>query len=205
MDATLVPSQYKGAKTGTSEHTESATRHDAILLFEKAKKRLLDINKWHELCGPASATFQLIDSSGKPINGLPETGNLIRISLPAPPNNQGNGYDWVRIEEMIQKKDFLKDEDVFGFRVRPVPAPDSNNSEAAHFFKQAATSTFLVIRVTTTVSAIEKGRNEIPNTRTGSLIATIRNFAVSIGAWLGFSKTQWGKLMKGILKGPPQD
>ena len=80
---------------------------------------------------------------------------------------------------------------------------DSNN-DPAHFHKTTATSTFLIMRVSTKVTALERGRNEVPNSRVAAIFDRIRNVAISIGAVLGLSKFQWGKLMKGILKGPPQ-
>lgn len=205
MDATLVPSQYKGAKTGASEYAETTTRHDAILLFEVAKKRLLEINNWHKLCGPASAHFQLTDEKGQEVSSLPQTGNYIRIKLPAPPNTEGKGYDWVRIEEFENRKDLLKDQDIFGFRVRPAHNPIDPGTKPDHFYKSTATSTFLITRVSTKVTALEKGRNEVPNNNTAGFLNGLRNIVISIGAWIGFSKSQWGRLMKGIIKGPPEN
>jgi len=205
MAAALIPAHYKGVKTGASTYAESPTRHDAILLFEEAKKRLLNINKWHELCGEGSAVFQLTDSNGNEINRRPETGDLIRIKLPAPSNDSGDGYDWVRIEEFENTKDLLKDQDIFGFRVRPVQNPLDNSADTAHFYKSTATSTFVIVRTSSTVTALERGRNEVANNGTLSLFGKIRNLIISAGAWLGISKLQWGKLVKGIIKGPPQD
>lgn len=206
MDLTLVPAQQRGLKTGASSEEETATRHDAILLFEKAKRRLLDVNRWQELAGPGSAEFRLCDAHGNEINNkAPATGDLIRIKLPAPPNTEGSGYDWVRIEEFENQKDLLKDQDIFGFRVRPVKNPLDPDTGTAHFYKSSATSTFLVIRSSSRVTAMEKGRNEIPNSIPAALYSRVRNLFVAIGAWIGLSKTQWGKLVRGIIKGPPQD
>jgi hypothetical protein len=205
MYAALVPSQFKGFKTGASTHAETTTRHDAILLFEQARRRLLDVNSWQGLCGPATAEFRLTDNMGRLINTAPETGNLIRIKLPAPSNSEGDGYDWVRIEEFESRKDLLKDLDIFGFRVRPVHSPGTAGNDPSHFYKSTATSTFLIIRETTKVSAVEKGRNEVPNHGTRRLISAARNLVIAVGAWMGFSKSQWGRLMKGIIKGPPHD
>jgi hypothetical protein len=206
MVVSIVPTQHEGLRTGASVNEESATRHDAILLFEKAKKRLLDINRWHSLCGEGSAEFSLTNEQGELVADRdPRVGDLIRIKLPAPPDPAGDGYDWVRIEEFENKKDLLRDEDIFGFRVRPVKSPFRREAEAAHFYTTSATSTFLVVRTTSTVTAMEKGRNEVPNSLVKALASRIRNVAIAIGAWLGFSKSQWTKLVKGIIKGPPQD
>ena len=206
MDITLIPAQVKGMRTGATAHHETVTRHDAILLFEKAKARLMDVNRWQQLAGPASAEFRLCDAQGNELSATRATvGDLIRIKLPAPPNTEGDGYDWVRVEEFESYKDLLKDQEIFGFRVRPVQSPFSADRAAAHFYTSAATSTFLVVRESTTVSAMEKGRNEVPNNWPAALLSRVRNLAVSVGAWLGLSHTQWGRLVKGFIKGPPQE
>ncbi len=205
MDITLIPTQYKGAKTGASTFEETATRHDAILLFEKAKDRLLDVNRWQKLCGDEGAEFALTDEDGTEVNKHAAVGDLIRIKLPAPPNPEGDGYDWVRVEEFENKKDMLKDMEVFGFRVRPVQSPFERDPEAAHFYTSSATSTFLVMRISSIVTALERGRNEVPNDKPFALISKLRNWLVAVAAWLGLSKSQWTKLVKGFIKGPPQD
>jgi hypothetical protein len=206
MDVTIIPPQQRGLRTGASTHEEAPTRHDAILLFEEARRRLLDVNHWDKLCGPGSALFQLTDPDGKELQNVkPEVGHLIRISLPAPPNHDGGGYDWVRIEEIDNRKDMLKDQEVFGFRVRPVKSPVNGNGHTAHFYTSGATSTFLVIRVSTVVKAMEKGRNELVNAGGPALLSKIRNLIVACGAWLGIARSQWGKLVKGIIKGPPHE
>lgn len=208
MEITLIPAHHRGVKTGASSQAETATRHDAILLFEKARRRLLDVNRWHELAGPGSAAFRLCDSNGNELhNKQPEVGNLIRISLPAPPNQEGKGYDWVRIEAFENHKDLLKDQDIFGFRVRPVQSPlsDNANGETAHFYTSSATSTFIVMRASSKVTAMEKGRNEVANSWPKEVLSKLRNVVVAVGAWLGLSHSQWSKLVKGIIKGPPQE
>ncbi len=207
MTITILPAQTKGTTTGASTHTESPTRHAAILLFEEAKKRLLDVNKWDKLCGPASAVFTLVDRSGHEVKGrTPEVGDFIRISLPATANSEGDGYDWVRIEAFENSKDLLKDEEIFGFRVRPSKKPeDKTGGETAHFYTSEATSTFIVVRVSSIVTAMEKGRNEVVNKGPFGFLSKIRNMIVGMGARLGFSQSQWGKLVKGVIKGPPQE
>jgi hypothetical protein len=203
MEATLTPGHFKGVKTGASVFAEAPTRHDAILLFEAAKKRLLEVNSWHRLCGNGSAEFALTDPQGNVIHAVPQTGHYIRIRLPGPPNEEGGGYDWVRIEEFEQNKDLLKDQDIFGFRVRPASDPATLNGDPSHFYKSAATSTFLITRQSTRVTGVERGRNEVPNGHAAKLVNSIRNIAVAIGAWMGLSKSQWSRLMKGVIKGPP--
>jgi hypothetical protein len=198
----LVPQQKTGQKTGATSKLKAPTRHAALVLFAESKSRLLDINNWQKLCGNKGAEFQLTDENGIHLNTKkPETGNLIKIKLPAPANQNGDGYDWVRIEKFESAKDLIKDEELFGFRVRPVSNPNNRTSGSAHFYTNEASSTFLIYRISSVVYAMELGRNEKPNP-TGSLLNKIRNFAIAIVAMLGLSKPQWKSLTDGILRPP---
>ncbi|MCW3077749.1 MAG: Uncharacterized protein JWO32_2358, partial [Bacteroidetes bacterium] len=117
----IIPKQKKGSHTGATSKVELDSRLAAIVRFDEAKKRIIDINNWYKLCGKKGAEFTLTDENGIPLNVvMPKIGNLIRIKLPAPPNPNGEGYDWVRIEKVEEEKNKLKDEELFGFRVRPV-------------------------------------------------------------------------------------
>ena len=88
----FVPRQRIGGRSGATQRKETATRHDAILLFNDAKRRLLDVNSWNKLCGKLSANFQLTDEKGNELRSdKVMVGNLIRISLPAPRNESGAG------------------------------------------------------------------------------------------------------------------
>jgi len=200
-----VPQQKKGAKTGATARRRCSSRHNAMMLFNQARFRLLDINKWYLLSGKKGAEFQLTDAGGEPIeSSLPAVGNLVRIKLPAPQNKAGDGFDWVRIEKFETRKNQLTDEELYGFRVRPVKNPAHNSGRSAHFYTNDATSTFLVHRKNCTVCVLERGRNEVPNPA-GSLLNKARNLFVALPAMLGFSKPQWQNLVDGILQQSPGD
>jgi hypothetical protein len=194
----LVPTQKKGAETGATARYKCDSTAHAQLMFKKASERLHDINEWFNICGGVGAQFQLTDSGGNELHDVkPEEGNLIRIKLPAPSNQMGEGYDWVRIEKIESLKQ--GDEELFGFRVRPTKNPMAGDDDSAHFYTKNASSSFLVYRTRNMVYAMERGRNEIPN-KTRSLLNTIRNFFVGLFAMAGFSKPQWKRLVKGVLK-----
>jgi hypothetical protein len=198
----MIPKQYIGNQTGATSRLKMDTRHEALLLFQAACKRLLDINNWKKICGNSGAEFALTDKEGEPLYGLnPEIGNLIRIKLPAPPNKEGDGFDWVRIEEFEDSRILLSDSETFGFRVRPVENPKNRTGNSAHFYTSDATSTFLIIRYSHTVFALERGKNEVPND-SDSWITKIRNKVVAIVAMIGFSKPQWQNLVDGLLMPP---
>jgi|GEM_PF-241061 len=208
MTKSLVPKQVKGSRTGASSRLIAPSAKSAVKLYSRAKLRLMDINNWYELCGGKGAEFTLTDEKGNPLfSAEPRVGNLIRIKLPAPKNEAGDGYDWVRIEKFESSSESTdrkfsewKREEIFGFRVRPVSNPANNSTESAHFYTSEATSTFLVIRKGLTVYAIERGRNEKPNPA-GGFLNKIRNVFIALGAKMGFSVPQWKMLTDGILRG----
>lgn len=201
----IIPKQFTGTETGATSKVKLDNRHQALLRFQAARERLLDINNWQKLCGPGSAEFTLTDNDGNVIqNSKPKVGNLIRIKLPAPPNKEGDGYDWVRIEEFEDNRTLISDSEIVGFRVRPVENPKNKTGNSAHFYTDAATSTFLVIRYSHSVFAIERGKNEIPND-SRLWLTNLRNKLVAFFASIGFSKPQWEKLTDGILNPPAAD
>jgi hypothetical protein len=196
----LIPQQYTGSKTGATAKYTATSRHNAIALFNEAKIKLLDINHWYKVCGGTGAEFLLTDQKGNAmLNIPPQVGHLIKIKLPAPSNSKGHGFDWVRIEKIENKKDLVKDEELFGFRVRPVDNPEDRSSISAHFYTKDATSSFIIMRRGLSVYALERGRNELPNA-TGGLKDKIRNFGVAFLGMIGFSKPQWKKLVNGFLQ-----
>ncbi len=201
----IIPEQFTGSQTGATSKLKLNTRHEALLHFQAARERLSDINNWQKLCGSGSAEFTLTDPYGNPLSvSKPKIGNLIRIKLPAPPNQEGDGYDWVRIEAFEDNKTLVSDSEIYGFRVRPVENPKNKTGNSAHFYTNEATSTFLVIRYSHSVFALERGKNEVPN-NSREWLANLRNKLVAVIAMMGFSKPQWKKLVDGVLVPPKKD
>ncbi|MBC9929521.1 hypothetical protein [Chitinophaga qingshengii] len=192
----LVPAQHQGGQSNTSYRHRTGSEEAAIVLYEVARRRLLDINHWHLLSGPLSGRFQLVTPAGALLNRRAQEGDYIRISLPGPRTQTGQGYDWVQIEEILSQERRYT-----GIRVRPLPLPQSADREAAHFFKHYATSSFIVEKNGLEIKASVYGRNEIPNTGVRRLLDKVRNLLTGIGAILGLSKAQWGALVKGIVEG----
>lgn len=123
--------------------------------------------------------------------------DYIRIDIPAPGTQTGEGYDWVIVENI--GTDTVNDEQAFAMRVRPVSSPVNNESSVAHFFEPDATSTFKVVKRNLTISAGVYGRNEIPNTKNTSIVDAIRNTIVATGAAAGGSRIQWQVLVNAWL------
>mgnify|MGYP003576889535 CR=1 FL=1 len=192
-----VPEQEEGAYTDTSEQISFQTREEAVEHFKKVRDRLLNISNWHQLCGMASANFQLTDPSGTAVDRPAQKGDHFRISIPGPGSTAGDGHDWVRIETIDAQT--TPDHEWLAIKVHPASNPTNASHEAAHFFTPEATSTFMVLRKGNTISAEVHGRNEKSNNQETGIVDTIRNTLVAFGAMLGFSKIQWTQLVRGLI------
>ena len=84
--------------------------------------------------------------------------------------------------------------------VRPVASPVNNERDVAHFFDDAATSTFMIERKDLRVTASVHGRNEQPNKDVERPVDKMRNTVVANVATSGVAGRQWTMLTKGILK-----
>lgn len=195
-----LPEKLEGANKDIEAVTEAPGMAEAKALFEAAKQRLLDINNWGRLSGAASAVFALTDTKGQPVPVPPQVGFYIKIDVPGPGSGTGNGFDWVQVEAIEESNDREPDREFILMRVRPASNPETSATDVAHFFSDKATSNFLVMREKKTVTAAVLGRNEIPNTTDiTSLLDTIRNAVVGVGATAGLSALQWKSLVNGLL------
>jgi hypothetical protein len=190
----MIPEHESGTQTNTESSTECSNETEAKEFFEEVKKRLLHVNQWHDLAGVASATFQLTDEKGDPIQRSAKAGDHFRIDIPGPGTVTGEGDDWVRIEKVENLQDLA------AMRVRPATNPKNERKDIAHFFSEEATSSFIVKREGKKVVAGVYGRNEKPNTHTEKVTDKIRNAAVAAGAMSVFSKVQWKSLVSGLVK-----
>ena len=196
----IVPSQYEGGKKDITHKVTAVDNDDARKLFVIARNRLLDVNRWHELVGLLSAKFILTDSNGKEAHRTAEVGDYFKIDLPGPGSSEGDGFDWVFIEAIDDKSDSTGPYEIAAMRVRPCPNPTEKKGEnVAHFFKDSATSSFVVERQEKVVSACVFGRNEVPNTVTNNVVDKVRNALVGSTAIAGLSDIQWNNLAKGLI------
>jgi hypothetical protein len=194
----LVPNHTGGIQKNLKHDLVLDSLDDAEELFVIAKDRLLNVNRWQQTASSVSAEFQLTDKYGQEMSRPAHSNDLIRIKIAAPGSASGDGYDWVLVEA-IEYDDYPDEEyETFAMRVRPTPNPADNSEEIAHFFTDAATSTFVIERRGRHVIAHYFGRNEKANTEADPGDAA-RNVAVSVGAWLMGSDIQWLSLIKGFL------
>lgn len=190
-----VPTQRKGASSDVQHTVRCRNEDEAITVYERGRKNLLDINRWQSIAGKLSADFSLTDAVGVPVQRPPQQGDYIRIHLPS--STQGT-YDWVRIEALDEAKKQPHIQCI-NMRVRPTDPPNAVD-ETTHFFSSEATSTFSVARKGSVVVASVRGRNEVPNTEAVGVLQKVRNALVALAAMVGFNKPQWKGLVKGFLK-----
>ncbi len=194
---TIVPAQREGNAYDTISERLFPTEKLAKSHFQVVRKRLLAINHWHKMAGEEKATFELIDGRGEKVERMPAIGDFMRIDIPGPMNHSGDGFDWVKIEDILEDEELH--EEFISIRIRPSSNPERPTEETAHFFDDVATSTFVVKRENNKISAEVHGRNEKPNLEDVSLIDKIRNTFVAFGGILGASKIQWKSFTDGLL------
>ena len=194
----IIPQNESGLQTNTESSKDFDDVRQAKEFYQIARKRLLQVNEWQALAGPATAAFQLTDEKGKEVKRLPQENDHVKIDIPGPGPATGEGYDWVKIEAIESYEE--EAEEFIAIKVRPAPNPLNNKKDIAHFFNGEATSSFVVKREKNKVTAGVYGRNEKPNTNSEATTDKVRNTAVAAGAMSGFSKIQWKSLVNGFLK-----
>ncbi len=159
---------------------------------------MLDVNNWHNVAGIISAKFHVADYSGEELNRMVEKGDYLKIDIPGPGSKEGDGYDWVFVEELKE----VNDDEIqsIGFRVRPAANPSGKKEHIAHFYDHSATSCFIIIREERKLVSYIIDNNLKPNDDTQSITDKIRHTTVGMSAIGNFSKIQWQHLAEGLLK-----
>ena len=192
----LTPTQHTGKAVDAKSTKDLLTPEDAKLFYINVREKLRSVKQWAEISGMAS--FQLTDSQGREIDDrAPVKGDHIKISTPGPGNAAGGGFDWVRVEEIEFNE--AEDSEEFAFRVRPAHNPVKGDGETAHFYSSDATSSFVVKRTGTVVSAEVHDRNTKTNDESTSPVDILRNAVTGVMGLLAFSKIQWQRLTDGLL------
>ncbi|HEY6977186.1 MAG TPA: hypothetical protein VH396_12910 [Chitinophagaceae bacterium] len=194
----IIPEHYTGKKTEAEASVTLHNTEEAIIFYKTVKERLLDVNKWHEVAGIISARFYAVDNNGNEVDRKVHKGDYMKIDIPGPGSKEGDGYDWVKIEELKEASE--GDIQSVGFRVRPSENPQGDKKNIAHFYDDSATSNFIVTREGTIITASVIDRNLKPNKDTESLTDKLRHSAVGAGAIGIFSKIQWQNLVEGLVK-----
>lgn len=193
-----IPEQREGTEVNVEEKVTFHEEEEARRFYQQVKSRLLDINHWGDISGPLSSDFRLTDAQGQEINRTPQEGDYFKIDVPAPGLSTGEGFDWVRIEKIVDSAEGV--DECISIRVRPTSSPLNNNSDVAHFYTDHATSNFIVKRQKKEVTAGVYGRNETPNIEEAdSLVDKARNAIVGTGGVTIFSEMQWKALVNGLI------
>lgn len=194
-----IPAHEEGTAVNVEDSVVFDSEADAGDFFRGLKQRLLNVNAWHRLAGALSADFKLTDKGGNEVDREPQQGDYFKINIPAPGIQTGEGYDWVRVEEIVEKAEGANE--FTSIRVRPTSSPVNAHTDVAHFYTDEATSNFIVKREGRTVTAGVYGRNEKPNVKAAdNLVDKVRNAVVGTGGVTGFSKLQWTALVDGLLE-----
>ena len=195
----LIPLQTTGNQADNSHTVLCENKVMAKQTYVSACEKLLRINEWRKISNDILQTdFYLCNSNGEEVNRQPIISDYIKIDLAGPGTATGDGFDWVQIE-LIAEKEEENDTEFTLIRVRPAACPIKESTDIAHFFDDAATTTFIISRLKNEVSAEIHGRNESPNTDTSHLIDNIRNTLVAKLAAIKFSDIQWKNLCEGLL------
>jgi hypothetical protein len=194
---TITPKQETGKAINATSSREFESRSEARRFFSIVKRRLQDVNHWDHLAGGLSAEFSLLTPEGKPTEREPNKGDYLRIDIPGPGTNSGDGYDWVVVEEIDSNE--TEDQEIYSFRVRPAENPVAASKDTAHFYSPESTSTFMVMRENNSVSAEIRDRNIKPNTDAEKPLDQLRDTVVGTAGMISFSKIQWQNLTDGLI------
>ncbi|RYG04356.1 MAG: hypothetical protein EOO02_06310 [Chitinophagaceae bacterium] len=191
----LVPESSKGKEVTLTESIREGDTQLAEQKFRRAVEILLRPGKWNDVAG--GARFSISHNPDQ--ESIVKENDFIRINIPGPGPANGEGYDWVMVEKII---DQTNDEQfpAVGLLLKASPDPDTDDKAPAHFFGEGASSTIIIFRESDTITAKYFGRNEAPNVHTDSVITNIRNTVVAAGAMFGLSELQWSSLLKGLIK-----
>jgi len=193
----VVPAQHSGQSSFTHSYIKCRNASHAQACYGVAAERLVNVNRWHEYAGQATASFHLFDETGNAINRPVQKNDYLRINIPGPDNPDADGGDWVQVVQTGEKS--AGEQQLTFITVQSCGNPLTSTTSPTHFFDQPATSTFVIFRKQLTIMAAVYGRNEHPNRQSRNLFTRIRNWFVYLGAQLGLANLQWKALTHGLL------
>ncbi len=201
----LIPEQINGKATYAKDCLILSTIPEANELFVTAFTRMLNVNRWHEYSGLASARFFITDADGNECNRTIQKGDYIKIDIPGPGPRSGDGYDWVHVDALETDINSSATTEFCGMMVRAAENPLADKSETAHFFTSDASSTLIVEKTNCTVTSYYYGRNEELNLDTNTLVDKIRNTIIGSLGLAGVSELQWKRLINSFLQKDKSD
>ena len=196
--STLVPLNIVGKETSLQHSIALSSDAEAINRFAIARDRLFRPDCWHELGGKLTAVFTAVDAKGIEKNTALEINEYIKIDIPGPGPTAGDHFDWVQVCGI--KEGFIAEADEsVAIQLKPCANPLGRKKDTAHFFKEDASSTFIIQREGSNVYSFYYGRNEVPNNEDVGFGDKVRNSLVATAAIVGLSEIQWKALITGFL------
>lgn len=166
-------------------------------LFFLLKTKLLNIDEWGK--HGSLSSYKLFDESGHSLADKNLfVGIFIRISLKAT-----GKYDWVRVIDIYEAAD------EFVITVQPTFDPTEEKPDKtviSHFFTDASTNNFYLLKKNESVKFYVIGLNEKRNTNeTENIVESVRNLAINIGSSLGFQKNEWENFTHNFVKSAAEE
>jgi hypothetical protein len=191
--AKLVPPVSGEPHKEIEEVRRCKTEAAAKQLFAQAAGKLQQPYLWKTVTGLVGAKFSTQHANGASFEGNISKGDLLKIDiggiLPL-------GYDWVQVTDVVFQT--ADEEEIAAVQVHPCAPPEEKTT--THFFDSKATSTWIVYRQGTVVSAHYRGRQEVSNVESENLLRRLRDKVVAGAAVLGLADLQWEALLKGLLE-----
>lgn len=195
----VIPANLTGKPLDIQRPVEKEKPENAIELYEAAFYKLQRPGTWKNFASATGTEFTLVKATGNTEADIAEMGDFIKIDLPGPGPASGGGFDWVQVEWWNENVIPGMDASA-ALRLRACSNPvDEHQKTTAHFFKDTATSTFVIQRKESVVTAMYAGRNEVPNIAESKMLDKLRNAVVSFAAMAGFSAFQWSDFLDGLL------
>ncbi|GAB3169086.1 hypothetical protein [Telluribacter humicola] len=195
----IIPEHNTGKIIDTVSYIDCSSNEEAKAFYQVVKARLLNVNSWNTYAGVGTAEFKVVDKSGNEVARHVTEGDYFKIDIPGPGSISGEGYDWVKVEEVNAVSN--PEMESVGIRVRPSPNPQSTDEQVAHFYSEESTSNFTATREGNRITVGIYDRNTKPNTEgKKNIVEKARDFLVGLGAVTSFSKYQWQQLADGLLK-----
>lgn len=165
---------------------------EAARFFLTLKSKLLNVAEWNK--NALFSSFELFDENGRALqNDQLSVEIFIRIYM----KNSGK-FDWVKIVSVADAAN------EFVITVKPTFDPTAENraeKSISHFFTDASTNNFCLLKTRRKVALYVIGLNEKTNTgETSGALETIRNVAVNIGTYLGVQKSEWEKFCHNFIE-----
>ena len=139
------------------------------------------------------SSYELFNERGEQLEtGKIAPGVFIRINL------KGSGkFDWVKVVDIFEA------ENEFVITVRPSFDPTAENPDksiVSHFFTDASTNNFCIVKDFKTIKFYIIGLDEKQNlSETANVLQTARNAFVNLGSHLGVQRSEWGKFTESFV------